>query len=104
MGLAIRTWLHAEGWDGPGWDSSIVRRFERLMLAASSKPKGRPALVTAWDDGRDKMPWYQAHAGAEEVELRDRCRELFGVREREPDFADTWVLPSMVANQWKARG
>jgi hypothetical protein len=79
MRCMTRTWQHPEGWKGGG----CVRLFERLMRAASRKSKGRPALVQAWDDGRGVVCWYNARAGLAERQLSDRCRVLFGARERE---------------------
>lgn len=78
-----RTWQHPQGWDGPGWSRRAVDRFEQLMRDATRKPRGVPALVHAWDDGRGIMCWYTARAGADERALRDRCRAVFGAREQE---------------------
>lgn len=81
MSFVTRTWQHPQGWGGVGW--SCTRLFERLLRAAAKKRKGRPALVQAWDDGRGVVCWYSARAGHDERLLRDRCRMLFGTRERE---------------------
>ena len=56
------------------------------MRAASRKSRGRPALVLAWDDGRGTFCWYEARSGAPERALRDRCRLIFGARERARDL------------------
>ena len=78
-----RTWQHPQGWDGPGWPRLAVDQFEHLMRSASQKTRGHPPLVESWDDGRSVMCWYTARAGADERALRDRCRDIFGARERD---------------------
>ena len=98
MKLVMRFWLHPDGWDGRGW-VGLRRRFERLMAEGERKPRGRPATVTAWDDGRGVLPWYEARIGPDEAELRERCRKLFGV-----DAGDPGPLSITTANLWKARG
>lgn len=79
-----RTWMSAGGFAGRGWSRKQVTAFERLMRQASLKKKGIPRLVDGWDDGRSCMCWYAARCGPEEIELRNRCRKIFGVRERDP--------------------
>lgn len=80
--LVTRTWLAEGGYDGAGWGAGRVREFAAAMAAASAKPRRRPPLVTAWDDGRGCAPWYEAHAGKAERRLRAHIRTIFGTRER----------------------
>lgn len=61
--------------------------FEQLMREASIKRRGEPVLVGGWDDGGGRVPWYSARCGPEEVALRDKCRVIFGIKERAPDPA-----------------
>ena len=96
MRLVMRFWLHQDGWDGRGWGPAR-RKFEELMAEAEVKPRGRPALITAWDDGRGVMPWYQARVGPDEQALRERCCKVFGVFD-----ADPGPVSMMTANLWKA--
>lgn len=74
----------ARSWRGE-WSRDQIERFEAEMRAASAKPRGRPAVVTAWDDGRGECCWYSARNGPQERALRDRCRVIFGAREQAPD-------------------
>lgn len=96
MKLVIRFWLHPDGWESRGWGD--MSKFEALMREAERKPRRRPATVTAWDDGRGVMPWYEARAGSAEKALRKRCEQLFGV-----PSADPGPQSIMTANLWKAR-
>lgn len=98
MKLVLRTWPHPDGWDGRGWVGQR-QRFEQIMAEAETKPRGRPALVTAWDDGRGVMPWYEARVGPDEQVLRERCRKLFGADDQPLDDS----ISIMTANLWKAR-
>ena len=78
MSVVSRTWFSDDG-----WPAEAVAEFEKVMRSASRKPRGMPALVSAWDDGRGRQCWYDAHPGPDETLLRDRCRRIFGARERE---------------------
>jgi hypothetical protein len=88
MGLRYvsRRWLAPGGWDGPRFSADQTNRFERLMrkhastLGASGwkKPvKGKPSLVSSWDDGSSALCWYTARCGSEEKALLRECVEIF---------------------------
>ncbi len=83
MPHVTRTWEADGGYDGDGWPQRIVEKFENLMRNAAIKRKGYPAIVEAWDDGRGARCWYSARVCREETWLHERCRRLFGRRERE---------------------
>lgn len=91
MRYVVRMWAHPHGWEGDGWKYKTVAKFEAMMRVAARKRRGLPALVQSWDDGRRVLCWYAARAGAEENALRERCRRVFGARDRNTD-----------ANLWKA--
>ena len=82
VSVSSRTWAAKGGYDGEGWTRRQLDDFGALMEAASVKPRGRPRLVTAWNRSRSCVCWYSAQAGPEEVALRDKCRAIFGARER----------------------
>lgn len=78
MRLVTRTWLAPDQSPGAGWSAEQVDAFERLMRVATAKPRGRPALVVTWDDGRGYGCWYQARVGQPERALHDACKTVFG--------------------------
>ena len=90
VSVSSRTWVAEGGYDGEGWTRRQLDDFGALMEAASVKPRGRPRLVTAWNRSRSCVCWYSAQAGPEEVALRDKCRAIFGARERSlgPDLRE----------------
>lgn len=70
--------------DGESWPADVVQAFEQEVRTASVKSHGIPPLVQSWDDGRGRVCWYNARCLPSEPALRDRCRIIFGTREREP--------------------
>ena len=88
MPHVTRTWqapADGEGWRD-SWPLAVRRLFVRLMAAAEERRHGggQPPTVEAWAMSRGVVAWYSARVGPEETDLRDRCRALFGAREREP--------------------
>ncbi len=73
----VRTWAVDESWSSKQLDD-----FGALMALATTKRRGSPALVTAWSRSRGRICWHCANCGPDEVALRDRCREIFGTKER----------------------
>jgi hypothetical protein len=82
LGIVTRSWLAPEGFDGRGWTRKQLDDFGALMEAASIKVRGTPRLVTDWVRSRGCCCWYNARASREEITLRDKCRVIFGTRER----------------------
>ena len=82
VGIVTRSWLAPEGFDGRGWTAEQLDAFGALMEAANIKVRGVPRLVAVWARSRGCMCWYNARAGREEIALRDKCRAIFGARER----------------------
>lgn len=82
VGIVTRTWAFGEAEAGHGWTHEQKEAFREIMREASAKQRGAPVLVKVWDCGRSNVAWYDARAGHEEVALRDKCRAIFGVRER----------------------
>lgn len=82
LGIVTRSWLAPEGFGGRGWTREQLDAFGTLMEDASVKARGVPRLVSVWVRSRDCCCWYNARAGRDEVVLRDKCRAIFGARER----------------------
>lgn len=82
VGHVVRTWAAAGDYDGQWWTRKQLDDFGALMEEASIKHRGRPPLVEMWMRSRSCVCWYSARVGPEEVALRDKCRAIFGARER----------------------
>lgn len=83
-------------WSVPdGADALPTGRFEELMGAAVAS-----GLVAEWDDGRGRVPWYNARRGAEERALLAACVEALGAEPAETgltvpsrDTPSGWMPP-----------